>query len=100
MTQHSHNQSHGHSHSLKDYYIVYVLLLVLLFATVGIAYIHLGALNLWVAMLIATIKAGLVVWIFMHVREASRLVLVFAGAAVVMLLICFLLTMADYATRW
>ena len=89
-----------HHHSLKDYYIVYALLLVLLFATVGIAYVHLGPLNLFVAMTIAVIKAGLVIWVFMHVREASRLVLVFSGAAMVMLLICFILTMADYTTRW
>lgn len=41
-------------------------LLVLTFVTVAVTWTDLGEFNLWIAMIIATIKAALVVLFFMH----------------------------------
>jgi len=98
MSEHDHGQAH--SHGIRDYLIVYVLLLVLLVATVGISYIPLGAFNFVVAMVIACMKAAMVLWVFMHLREANRLNVIFMTAGVVMLLVAFTLTFSDYLTRW
>ena len=43
-----------------------VVLLVLTFLTVAVTWVDLGEFNLWIAMIIATIKAALVVLFFMH----------------------------------
>jgi cytochrome c oxidase subunit 4 len=43
-------------------------LILLTWVTVAATWIDMGSLNLWVAMLIATVKAGLVALYFMHLR--------------------------------
>ncbi|RMF71966.1 MAG: caa(3)-type oxidase subunit IV [Planctomycetota bacterium] len=45
-----------------------VALLILTWITVAVAQVHLGEFNLWVALIIATIKASLVCLYFMHLR--------------------------------
>jgi cytochrome c oxidase subunit 4 len=89
----------GHEGQLRTLWIVFGILMLLLFATVGAAFIDLGRLNIVLAMLIATTKAALVVWIFMHVKYGGRLVWLFATAAFLWLGIMFIHTFADYATR-
>ena len=91
-----HGPHEGHVRSLI---VVYIILMVLLFATVGAAFIHLGPFNIVLAMLIALTKAALVVWIFMHVKHGGKLVWIFATAAFVWLGIMVILTFADYMTR-
>ena len=83
----------------KTYYGVFAGLMVLLAATVGIAYIHLGKLNIAVALLIAFVKATLIILYFMHVRYSSRLLWIFVGAGFFWLGILFALSFADYVTR-
>lgn len=78
---------------------VFVALMVLLFLTVGAAYLDLGAFGLPVAMAIATIKAVLILLYFMHIRYASRLQWIFSGAAFLWLGIMILITMSDYISR-
>ena len=86
--------------SLGMYLIVFAALMVLLVITVAVAfYVHAGNLNLFIAMVIATIKAALVVLFFMHVKYASRLTKIFVAAAFLWLGILFVLTFADYLTR-
>jgi cytochrome c oxidase subunit 4 len=51
---------------------IFVALLVLLFATVGAAYLPLGDLHFPVAMTIAVAKAVLIVLFFMHLLYLSR----------------------------
>lgn len=89
----------SHEPSVLAYSVVYLALMALLFVTVYVAYIHLGRFNLAAAMVIATVKACLVIWYFMHLRSSPRLVLVFVIAAIVMLFIGAILLFADYATR-
>ena len=86
--------------SLTTYLVVFAALMVLLIVTVAVAlYLHAGDLNLIIALVIATIKAALVVLFFMHVKYASRLTKIFVSAAFLWLAILFALTFADYITR-
>jgi len=80
-------------------YLVFVLLLMLLAATIAVAQIHLGAGNLAVATLIASIKALLIMLYFMHVRYSSRLIWLVAGAGFFWLGIMIALTLSDYLSR-
>ena len=86
--------------SLATYLIVFAALMVLLIVTVAVAFlVHAGDLNLIIALVIATIKAALVVLFFMHVKYASRLTKIFVCAAFLWLAILFAFTFADYLTR-
>lgn len=92
--------SHNHEISLKTYTGVYLVLLVLLVVTVLAAYVELGPFAMVAALTIATIKAALIAVYFMHLKHASRWVLMFFLAAVYMLLMGGLLTFADYRLRY
>ena len=75
-------------------------LLVLTAVTVKAAFINLGPWNPVVALLIATIKATLVVLYFMHVKGASeKLTAAVVVSGFFFLGILLALSMADYLTR-
>jgi cytochrome c oxidase subunit 4 len=61
----------GHHHSTKAYFVVWAILLTCTGLTVWTGYKDLGSVNLPLALTIATVKASLVVWYFMHMREAA-----------------------------
>jgi len=81
------------------YYAVFAALIVGTAATVGIAFIDLGALNNVAMLGIAMIKALLVILFFMHVRWSTRLTWVVVASGFFWLLILFTFTMNDYLTR-
>jgi cytochrome c oxidase subunit 4 len=83
----------------KTYYAVFGSLMALLAATVGIAYLHLGKLNVIAAITIAFVKAILIILYFMHVRYSPRLLWIFVGAGFFWLGILFALSFADFFTR-
>ena len=83
----------------KVYYRVALALLALFIMTVVASFIHFGALNVYIAVTIAVIKATLVVLYFMHVRYHTKLTWIFASAGFIWLIILFALTLSDYATR-
>ena len=83
----------------KAYGLVYVALLVLLGATVGVAFLSLGPLNLLITLLIAAAKTGLVMVYFMHLRGSPRLIQLSAGAGFLWLLLMMALALSDYLTR-
>jgi cytochrome c oxidase subunit 4 len=83
----------------RIYFIVWLSLLVLLFATWGLAEINLHPFNAIVAMTIAVLKMLLIILYFMHVRYSSRLTWVFAGAGFLWLAILIVLSLNDYMTR-
>lgn len=85
--------------SLKSYFGIYLLLLIGLVATVGVAYVPLGPANLFVVMTIAVAKAVLVVLYFMHVATTARLNRVAIGAGLVWLSILLVIILSDYLTR-
>ena len=97
---HADHDDHGeHAHGITGYILVFVALMVLLVATVLVAYVHLGAFNVPVAYGIATLKAILILWFFMHLNEQTRLVQVFAFASFAWLLIFLIMMSGDYMTR-
>ena len=57
----------------RTFILIWAALLVLTVVTVVVSRIQLGALNIWVALSIASFKSSLVVFIFMHLRQESRL---------------------------
>lgn len=92
---HGHGDEIAHVMSVPMLVGVWVALMVFTGLTVYFASLHLGAqLSFTVAMIIATIKAGLVMAIFMHLWWDKRLnLLVFLGCFLfVMLFIGMLLT--------
>ena len=78
---------------------IFVLLLVLLLATVGAAFVPMGPLHFPVAMTFAAIKAALIVLFFMHALHSNRLTLVFCLASLLWLSIMIGLTLSDYHSR-
>jgi cytochrome c oxidase subunit 4 len=88
-----------HIVSIRTYLIVFVVLMVLVAVTVGAAFINLGVLNVFIALGIATVKAGLIMLYFMHLRYSPRLIWVFAGLGFFGLLIMILIAMGDYVAR-
>lgn len=85
--------------TLRTYIVVYLLLLLGLAVTVGVAFVPLGRMNFAVALAIAFAKATLVVLFFMHVLYSPRLTWIAVFAGLVWLAILLSLVGADYATR-
>lgn len=89
-----------HIVSRKFYVTIGITLLILTAVTVWAAFINLGPLNPVVALVIATIKAFLVVLFFMHVKYTSeRMTKLVLASGIFFLLLLLGLSMADYATR-
>jgi cytochrome c oxidase subunit IV len=84
---------------IKTYLLVFTALMVLLALTVGVAQLDLGAANLAIAMLVAIVKATLIILYFMHARYGTRLVWVFAASSFVFLFIMLAITFGDYLSR-
>lgn len=91
-------QPTGHS-PVGLYLRTYLFLLVLLAATVAVAFVHLGALNIVVALAIASVKAWLVAMNFMHLREGLRLTWLIAAGTFLWLAILIVGLLMDFATR-
>jgi cytochrome c oxidase subunit 4 len=88
-----------HIVSAKTYFLIFGILMVLTATTIGVAFLNLGPLNNVIMLTIAMSKAMLVALYFMHLRYSDRLLSLFAGGAILWLLILITLTMADYLTR-
>ena len=95
MAQHEEHTTH----SQAFYLLIGITLLVLTATTVGAAFINLGAFNPVVALLIATIKATLVVLFFMHVKYQSNLIKMTVGAGFFTFLVLITMTLSDYMSR-
>ena len=96
---HAHPGPHGHVTPLGVYLAIFATLMVLTGVTVAVAYVHLGQLNIFIALGIAGFKATLVVLYFMHVAHASQLTKLFAVTGIFFLAILIGLTMTDYGSR-
>jgi cytochrome c oxidase subunit 4 len=89
-----------HIMSSKFYYTIWIALLCLTVITAAISFVDLGPLNVVVALVIATVKALLVVLFFMHVKYTSeKLTKIVIVSAIFWLFLLLALSMADYATR-
>jgi cytochrome c oxidase subunit 4 len=89
-----------HIISSKLYIAIWMILMCLTVITALVAFVDLGPFNTVVALVIATLKALLVVLVFMHVKYTSeKLTKVVIVSALFWLFILLALSMADYATR-
>jgi cytochrome c oxidase subunit 4 len=81
------------------YLTIFGLLMLLTGATVAVAFVDLGNLNVFVALAVAVAKASLVVLFFMHVKYSPTITKLVVIAALVWLGLLFGITMSDYLTR-
>lgn len=79
--------------------LAWAALLLLMLASLGSAYLKLGPWNMVTGLVIATIKAAIVAWLFMRLRESGPLVRLVAVAGLGLWSIQIVLGGVDYATR-
>jgi cytochrome c oxidase subunit IV len=85
---------------IRLYVTIWAALLCLTVITAAVAFVDLGPFNTVVALVIASVKALLVVLFFMHVKYTSeKMTKVVFVAAIFWLLILLTLSLADYTTR-
>ena len=83
----------------KQYALVFAILLVLTLTTTWASYFDLGNLNVVVALVIATIKASLVVLFFMHIYWSTKLTKLVVVSGVAWLGLLLWLTLTDIVSR-
>jgi cytochrome c oxidase subunit 4 len=81
------------------YFLVFLALMAGTAITVAVTYVHLGWLNLPLALIIATTKALLVIMFFMHLKDHPRLIKVTFAAAFFFFAILIAHTLSDYLSR-
>ena len=91
--------SEHHVVPLKIYFLIFFALMIGTSLTVAAAFVNMGFMNTPVALVIALIKASLVIMFFMHVKYSPKLVGLFSIAGFFWLCIMLALTMQDYYTR-
>jgi len=90
---------HSHIVPYRTFILVWVALLILTAVTVLVAQFNLGALNVWVALGIATFKSALVVAVFMHMKYETPLFKLALLAALAILAIFIGMTFLDVLYR-
>jgi cytochrome c oxidase subunit 4 len=65
-------EQQGHIGGTRTYVIIWVMLLALTATTITVAGMHLGKFSILAALVIASIKASLVLWFFMHLKYEKR----------------------------
>jgi cytochrome c oxidase subunit 4 len=83
----------------RPLFLIWAALLVLLAVSVAGSFVFTGPLNLLVSFGTATLKAMLILWFYMHLKEEDGLNRIFAVGAIVWLVILLLLPAVDLVTR-
>jgi cytochrome c oxidase subunit 4 len=83
----------------KQYSYIFGILLILTLVTTWASYVDLGKLNVVVALVIAVVKALLVVLFFMHVYWSTRLNKLVVASGLAWLALLLWLTLTDVVTR-
>lgn len=92
------NSSHSrNTHGYGIYILVWLALVALTTVTVTVAGMDLRSLTVTIALVIASIKAYMVLTIFMHLRNETKTFKVFVLVALLFLLVSFILLFADYS---
>jgi cytochrome c oxidase subunit 4 len=94
MTEHK-----VHITPIKIYLVVGIALLVLTAITVTASFIDFGGFNITIALAIASVKALLVAFFFMHLFWDNKLYLIIFSVSLLFLTIFLTLTMFDTTTR-
>ncbi len=104
----AHGDGHGHHGGpdhvphvtpLSTYVAVFATLIILTIITVGVSYLNFGPANLFIALLVATIKGSVVAAYFMHLKGDERMNTVLLCSAFVFLAIFIGLTAIDVLKR-
>lgn len=93
------NQKKQHVLSFAQLGMVLAVLLVLTVVTVGVSYIHLGFLNIPIALTIACTKVTFVLLFFMHLKYEGRVINISFISTVMVLVILISFTFWDVAYR-
>ncbi len=98
---HAHDEGAVHAHISSSFFygLIFAALLGLTIATVGQSYLDLGKLNLIVVILIASIKASLVVSFFMHLRYDNKFNALVFISSILFIGVFFAYTMNDTERR-
>jgi len=99
MSENKHSQASHHITPLRTYLVIGASLLILTAITVGLSFIHFGAFNLVIAMLIASVKATLVAMFFMHLYYDNKLFTAIFSIALIFVSVFIILTMFDTLQR-
>ncbi|MCY3985754.1 MAG: cytochrome C oxidase subunit IV family protein [Candidatus Dadabacteria bacterium] len=97
MSTHDHNEEH-HT-GLRVYGAVCLTLFVLTAVTVYITKFDFGDMNIVVAMIIASIKAGIVALYFMHLKFEDKLTWIYALYPLFLLFLLIGFTIIETFTR-
>lgn len=84
---------------VKYYLGTFISLLILTFITVWVAQFDFGALNIYIAMFIALVKATLVITFFMGLKWDNGFNRIIVASTLIFFGIFIALTMADITTR-
>jgi cytochrome c oxidase subunit 4 len=93
------HEDEAHEHGPGRYVVIWMALLAFTITTVVTGHMDLGAANLPLAMVIATVKASLVVLFFMHLWDAEGINRLVFGVAVVFVVVLLLGVFGDLLTR-
>jgi cytochrome c oxidase subunit IV len=89
----------NHISSYRSLGIILVILLSLTALTITVTWVNAGQLAIAVALGIACIKVGLVLFYFMHLKFDMLLFKVLVGMVFLLILIVFIITFFDYLFR-
>ena len=98
MSEHTHSEE-KHLTSYTTYFIVWIVLMILTIITVYVSYLDFGQLNIVIAMVIASIKAGSVALFFMHLKYEDSITWLFALFPLGLLALLMGMTILDTFTR-
>jgi cytochrome c oxidase subunit 4 len=97
--EHDDGAVHAHISSVPFYVAVFLGLLFLTGMTVGQSYVDLGKLNIVLVVLIATLKASLVVTFFMHLKWDNKFNVLIFLSTIFFIGVFFAYTMNDTNNR-
>ena len=99
MAEQNHKEHSHHITPISTYLIVFAGLMVLLALTLLVGYTNFGAFDKTVTLVVAIVKAALIMLFFMHLRHSSGLVWIFGLLGFFFFIIMILIAMGDYIAR-
>lgn len=90
---------HNHIISYGTFLKVLAVLIALTLISVALTSIHLGALTVFVALLVAVVKSSFVLRIFMHLKLESRMFTILTIGVSVLIGFVIIGTITDYIFR-
>ncbi len=96
------NNNHEEDHHIVSYAAnikIWIVLLILTWLTITVAYLDFGNVAVAIALLIATVKAGIVLAYYMHLKFESKLLTALLLVTVAVFSSFIILTFFDYAYR-